>query len=85
MVMDQGLSPAETRWPLHGHEHKKVLAYESVISTDYYPMGVQGRFDDAKGWKNLPDCDEPLEMKGKMHFKESIEPLNDHTWYGLAW
>ena len=25
-------------------------------------MGVQGTFDDAKGWKNLPECDEPLEM-----------------------
>ncbi len=85
LVMGQGLSPAETRWPLHGNEHKEFLASESVISTDYYPMGVQGRFDDAKGWKNLPDCDEPLEMTVKMHFKESIEPLNDQTWYGLAW
>ena len=54
MIMGQGLSPAETRWPLHGNEHKEFLASESVISTEFYPMGVQGTFDDAKGWKNLP-------------------------------
>lgn len=85
MVMGQGLSPAETRWPLLGNEHKEFLASESVISTDFYHMGVQSRFDDAKGWKNLPDCDEPLEMIVNMRFKESIEPVEDQVWYGLAW
>lgn len=85
MVMGQGLSPAETRWPLLGNEHKEFLASESVISTDFYHMGVQSRFDDAKGWKNLPDCDEPLEMIVNMRFKESIEPVEDQVWYGLTW
>lgn len=85
MVMGQGLSPAETRWPLLGNEHKEFLASESVISTDFYHMGVQSRFDDAKGWKNLPECDEPLEMVVKMNFKESIEPVEDQVWYGLTW
>lgn len=85
MVMGQGLSPAETRWPLLGNEHKEFLASESVISTDFYHMGVQSRFDDAKGWKNLPDCDEPLEMVVNMRFKESIEPVEDQVWYGLTW
>ena len=86
MVMGQGLSPAETRWPLHGNEHREFLASESVISTEYYPMGVQGRFDDAKGWKNLPDSEEdPLEMTVKMHFKEGVEPVSDQVWYVLAY
>ena len=85
MIMGQGLSPAETRWPLHGNEHKEFLASESVISTEFYPMGVQGTFDDAKGWKNLPECDEPLEMVVNMAFKECVEPVEGQTWYCLAW
>ena len=85
MIMGEGLSPAETRWPLHGNEHKEFLASESVISTEFYPMGVQGSFDDAEGWKNLPEGEEHLEMTVRMHFKESIEPLEDQTWYCLAW
>ena len=48
MIMGQGLSPAETRWPLHGNEHKEFLASESVISTEFYPMGVQGTFDRSR-------------------------------------
>lgn len=85
MVMGSGLSPAETRWPLLGNEHKEFLASESVISTDFYHMGVQGKFDDAKGWANLPECDEPLEMVVKMRFKESIDPIEDQVWYVLTW
>lgn len=85
MVMGQGLSPAETRWPLHGNEHKEFLASEGVISTDFYPMGVQGTFEDAEGWKNLPDTDEPLDMTVHMHFKEGMEPVKDQDWHVLAW
>ena len=85
MVMGQGLSPAETRWPLHGNEHKEFLASESVISTEFYSMGVQGQFDDAD-WDNLPDdMDEPLSMSVKMHFKEGVEPVADQVWHILAW
>ena len=65
MIMGQGLSPAETRWPLHGNEHKEFLASESVISTEFYPMGVQGTFDDAKGWKNLPEARRGIASPGK--------------------
>lgn len=85
MVMGQGLSPAETRWPLKGNEHKEFLASESVISTEFYHMGTQSRFDDAKNWKNLPDADEPLEMVVNMKFKESVEAVKDQVWYGLTW
>ena len=86
MVMGQGLSPAESRWPLHGNEHKEFLASESVISTEFYPMGVQGHFDDAKDWENLPDdMDEPLDMSVTIHFKEGVEPVRDQRWHLLAW
>ena len=85
MIMGEGLSPAETRWPLHGNEHREFLCSEGVISTDFYPMGAQGSFDDAEGWANLPDSDEPLEMTVAMHFKESMEPLEDQTWHCLVW
>ncbi|SKA67339.1 alkaline phosphatase family protein [Desulfobaculum bizertense] len=86
MVQGQGLSPAESRWNEEGNGHKEWLASESVISSDFYPMGEQVRFDDAKGWKNLPeDADEPLAFEVNMHFKESMDPLEDQTWYGLTW
>lgn len=86
MVMGEGLSPAETRWKMLGNAHKEFLASESVISTDFYPMGIQMRFDDAKGWLNLPeDAEEPLEAVIPMVFKESMDPLENQTWYGLTW
>jgi predicted AlkP superfamily phosphohydrolase/phosphomutase len=86
MVMGEGLSPAETRWKQLGNAHKEYLASESVISSDFYPMGVQARFDDAKGWKNVPDdLEEPLEAEIKMAFKESMEPIENQTWYALTW
>ena len=66
-------------WPSR-NEHKEFLASESVISTEFYPMGVQGTFDDAKGWKNLPECDEPLEMVVNMAFKVCVEPVEGQTW-----
>jgi len=86
MVMGEGLSPAETRWQQLGNAHKEFLASESVVSSDFYPMGVQARFDDAKGWKNLPEeAEEPLAAVIPMVFKESMDPLENQTWYALAW
>ncbi len=85
VVMGQGISPAETRYPLLGNEHKEYLASESVVSTDFYHMGVQSSFDDAKGWSNLPECDEPLEMIIDMKFKECVNDIENQTWYGLCW
>ncbi len=86
MVMGQGLSPAETRWPLHGNEHKEFLCSEGVISTEFYPMGVQGSFEDARGWKNLPaDMDEPLDMTVKLDFREGVDPVESQVWHVLAW
>ncbi len=40
--------------PACGNEHKEYLASEGVISTDFYPMGVQGRFEDAGAGKTCP-------------------------------
>ncbi len=85
MVMGEGISPAETRWMETGNSHKEYLAAENVISTELYPMGEQIRFDRAKGWANLPECDEPLSFKVKMRFLEPMEPLKDQIWYGLTW
>ena len=86
MVMGEGLSPAETRWKMLGNAHKEFLASEGVISTDFYPMGIQVRFDDAKGWANLPEgAEEPLEARIPMVFKESMDPLGNQVWYGLTW
>lgn len=85
MVMGEGISPAETRWMEESNAHREYLASESVISSEYFPMGVQASFDNAKGWANLPDCDEALAFTVEMPFKESMVPLKNQTWYGLAW
>jgi hypothetical protein len=85
MVMGEGISPAETRWMEEGNAHREFLASESVISSDFFPMGVQASFDKARGWANLPECDEPLEFTVDMAFKESMSPLENQTWYGLCW
>ncbi len=85
MVMGQGISPIEKRWPLVGNEHKEFLASESVISTDFYHMGSQGSFDRAKGWANLPESeDDPLEMEVTIKFRDCMDPLEDQVWYVLA-
>ena len=76
MVMGQGISPIEKRWPLVGNEHKEFLASESVISTDFYHMGSQGSFNRAKGWANLPESeDDPLEMEVTIKFRDCMDPL----------
>ncbi|MDR1856020.1 MAG: alkaline phosphatase family protein [Desulfovibrio sp.] len=85
MVMGQGISPAETRWNMESNAHKEFLASEGVLSTEFYPLGVQVSFDRAKGWRNLPDCDEPLDFTVNMTFKESMRPLKNQTWHGLCW
>lgn len=86
MVMGQGISPIEKRWPLVGNEHKEFLASESVISTDFYHMGSKGTFDRAKGWANLPESeDDPLEMEVTIKFRDAMNPLEEQVWYVLAW
>jgi len=85
MVMGEGISPCETRWMEEGNAHREFLASESVISSEFFPMGVQASFDKARGWANLPDCDEALAFTVDMPFKESMHPLENQTWYGLCW
>lgn len=85
MVMGQGISPAESRWMEEGNAHREFLASESVISSDFFPFGVQAAFDNAKGWSNLPDCDEPLAFSVEVVFKESMQPLKSQIWHGLCW
>ncbi|NDV18338.1 phosphodiesterase [Pseudodesulfovibrio sp. JC047] len=88
MVQGEGLSAAEHRWQIEGYEHKEWLCAESCVATDYYPIGVQARFEDADGWENLPEeieDNEPLEMVIPMEFKHAMDPLKPQTWYGLTW
>jgi predicted AlkP superfamily phosphohydrolase/phosphomutase len=85
MVMGEGISPAETRWMEESNAHREFLASESIISTDYFPFGVQASFDKARGWQNLPEADEVLAFSVEMLFKESMIPLQSQVWHGLAW
>ena len=85
MVMGEGISPAETRWMEEGNAHREFLASESVISNEFFPIGIQTSFDNAKGWANLPDCDEPLSFSVSVEFKESMTPVENQVWHGLCW
>lgn len=86
MVQGEGLSAAESRWQKLGYEHKECLCSESCVASDFYPIGVQARFEEAKGWKNLPaDMEEPLDMTIPMQFPHAMDPLVPQTWYGLTW
>lgn len=88
MVQGEGLSAAEARWQIEGYEHKECLCAESCVSTDFYPIGVQARFEDAEGWKGLTEemeDQEPLEIVMPMEFPHAMEKLTPQTWYGLTW
>ena len=85
MVMGEGISPAETRWMEESNAHREFLASESVIASEFFPMGIQASFDNAKGWTNLPECDEPLSLSVDMTFKESMIPLENQNWHGVCW
>ncbi len=85
MVMGEGISPAETRWKELGNAHREFLASEGVIASDFYPMGQQASFDKARGWSNLPDCDEALAFSVEVVFKEAMHPIENQVWHGLCW
>ncbi|GAU07790.1 alkaline phosphatase family protein [Desulfoplanes formicivorans] len=88
MVQGEGLSAAETRWQLEGYEHRESLCSESCVATDFYPIGVQARFEEAEGWKNIPEeieDQDPLDMTIPMEFPHAMEELAPQTWYGLTW
>ena len=85
MVMGEGISPAETRWMEEGNQHREFLCSENVISSEFFPFGQQAVFDNAKGWKNLPENDEVFDFAVDVIFKESMNPIKNQTWYGLAW
>ena len=85
MVMGQGISPAETRWQEEGNAHREFLASESVVASDYYPMGSQASFDKARGWKNLPECEEALAFSVDVKFRDCMTPLKNQVWHGLCW
>lgn len=85
MIMGEGISPAETRWMEEGNAHREYLASENVISSEFFPFGQQATFDNAKGWANLPESDDVVAFELEVVFKESMDPIKNQMWYGLAW
>jgi predicted AlkP superfamily phosphohydrolase/phosphomutase len=86
MLMGQGMSPAEFRFMEPGNAHREFLAAESVISTDIYAHGSRVVFDKARGWRNLPPQGSDFAaFSVRVAFRETVWPLEDVTWYGLAW
>ncbi|MBG0791298.1 MAG: alkaline phosphatase family protein [Desulfovibrionaceae bacterium] len=88
MVQGEGLSAAESRWQMEGYEHRECLCSESCVASDFYPIGVQAHFEEAEGWKNLPEeiaDQDPLDITIPMEFPHAMEALKPQTWYGLTW
>jgi predicted AlkP superfamily phosphohydrolase/phosphomutase len=85
VVGGEGLTVGEHR---DGHlllESKVSLCANQIISTDIYPRGIRGSFQQGEDWKNLDKPGEdPLELVAEMNFLEGQEELAPATWYVLA-
>ncbi|MDR1111121.1 MAG: alkaline phosphatase family protein [Deltaproteobacteria bacterium] len=84
-LMGQGMSPAELRFMEPGNAHREYLAAESVLSTEIFAQGQRIVFDKARSWLNLPRGGDFVEFSAKVVFRESVWPLEDQIWHGLAW
>lgn len=80
-----GMVPGEMRYGLPFEEIEFALCQDFVVSTDYLPFSVRGRFEDAEDWLNAPDLGEdPLEMKFDVPFFDALIEPRQTTWYVLV-
>lgn len=80
-----GMVPGEMRYGLPFEEIEFALCQDFVVSTDYLPFSVRGRFEDAEGWSNAPDLGEdPLEMTFDVPFFDALIEPRQTTWHILV-
>lgn len=85
VVGGSGLSVGEHRDGFLMLDSRVSLCSNQVISTEFYPRGVRGKFEPAEAWSNLTGPGEdPLEMAAHMEFTDGNEDVAPTTWYVLA-
>lgn len=86
IIGGEGFIPGDRREGIPGLSASFDVVQDFIVTTGYMPYSVRGTFDDAEGWKNLPDSlgDEPREMRFRLPAEGSREPV-DTTWWVLAW
>lgn len=84
-LMGQGMSPAELRFMEPGNAHKEFLAGENVLSTEAFAQGERVVFDKPRGWVNLPAGADHAAFSVDASFHDSVWPLENVVWHGLAW
>ncbi len=80
-----GFIPGENHNGFPRTDYVMDLGSYQIVSTDIYPGQYQGEFEDAEGWKNVPEMgEEPLEMEVRLLFNKAVERPADTTWYLLV-
>ena len=61
------------------------VCHDQLITTGIYPNAIQGKFEEAEGWTNVPEMGEdPLELEAPLRFPGAAEKPAPTTWYVLA-
>ncbi len=85
VVGGRGLTVTEKRDGIKGMTGVVNLCYDHLITTGFYPRGIKGSFQPAKGWTNLPKKEqEPLEIAAKLDFRGSESDVAETVWYAMA-
>lgn len=84
MVGGGGMSANEFRDGLHKLQARINMCADQLVTNGIYPGGIRGKLQEARGWKNLPDSGEPLEMEFNLLFPAAREKPADTTWYVLV-
>jgi len=85
MVGGRGLAIGEVRAGMTAMFSRANLCSDMLITNGFYPRGIKGAFEEAKGWKNLPKTDgDLLELSAKMVFRDAEAAPAETSWYVLA-
>ncbi len=61
------------------------ICNDMLITTGFYPRTIKGKFEEAKGWKNLPKKEKDLlELEARMDFRDAAVQPVPTSWYVLA-
>ncbi|MGD0855066.1 MAG: alkaline phosphatase family protein [Dehalococcoidia bacterium] len=85
MVGGRGLSIGEYRNSMPGMRTEANICNDMLITTGLYPRTIKGKFEEAKGWKNLPKKEkEFMELEARMDFRDAaVQPIST-SWYVLS-
>jgi predicted AlkP superfamily phosphohydrolase/phosphomutase len=85
MVGGRGLSIGEYRNSMPGMRTEANICNDMLITTGFYPRSMKAKFEEAKGWKNLPKKGKDfVELEVKMDFRDATVQPAPTSWYVLA-